>query len=185
MTSPKNMNGFTEKEWLKDFNEFVNIEGVAVPAELSQKILNQVHLALNPSAWLVFWKMLGVQAIVGALSLSICNQFDMNPFQTSFSLSDYFMKFGHSTCMTLCGVLFVSLAVGIARLILSKEEFLVLKKNVALQIFGLSAISLGVFAALGAEIALLIGFLWFIGAMIGGIVTVVLSAKFGRPIHIT
>lgn len=159
-----------EKEWLEDFKDFVNSDGVPVPEEISNRILRQVHRDLNPSTWLVFGKLLGIHALVGTLSLSICNQFGLNPFHTNFSLSDYFMKFGHSTCMVLCGVLFISLTIGLSYLVLRREELLVLSKNAPLQVFGLSILSLVAFVGFGAEIVLGVASLWFLGAMIGGLV---------------
>lgn len=165
--SPK----ITEKEWAEDFRDFVNSQGEPVPEELSQKILRRVHLDLNPSAWLVFLKMLGIHAVVGTLSLAICDQFDLNPFRTEFSLSQYFMKFGHSACMVLCGVLFIGLSILLAGIVLRKEETRVLAKNAPLQAFGLGVLSLAAFAALGAQVVLWFGTLWLVGAMIGGIGT--------------
>lgn len=82
------------------------------------------------------------------------------------------MKFGHSACMFLCGVLFISLTVMLGRMIFTQDEFRVLSKNAALQIFSLSVFSLVAFTAFGAEIALSIGVLWLTGAMLGGFTTV-------------
>lgn len=159
-----------EKEWLEDFKDFVNSDGAPVPEEVSNQILRQVHRDLNPSAWLVFSKLLGIHALVGTLSLAICNQFGLNPFHTNFSLSDYFMKFGHSTCMVLCGVLFISLTIGLSYLVLRRGELFVLSKNAPLQVFGLSILSLAAFIGFGAEIVFGIAGLWFLGAMIGGLI---------------
>jgi hypothetical protein len=158
-----------EKEWLEEFREFVQAEGLPVPKEISNSILNRVHKDLNPSAWVVFAKLLGIHGVVGTLSLAMCNQFGLNPFHTNLSLSEYFMKFGHSTCMVLCGVLFIGLTVFLGGFILRREELLVLSRNAPLQIFGLSVLSLGAFIGFGAEIVLGIGVLWFVGAMIGGL----------------
>ncbi|MGE3757699.1 MAG: hypothetical protein AB7H97_08080 [Pseudobdellovibrionaceae bacterium] len=160
-----------EKEWLEDFKAFVDSDGAEVPEEISNQILRKIHRDLNPSAWLVFSKLLGIHALVGTLSLAVCNQFGLNPFHTNFSLSDYFMKFGHSTCMALCGVLFISLTVGLCYVVLRREELFVLLKNAPLQVFGLSILSLAAFVGFGAEIVFGIAVFWFLGAMIGGIVT--------------
>lgn len=162
---------FTEKEWLEDFKEFVQADGVPVPMDVSEKILNRVRTDLNPSPWLVFAKLLGIHLVVGTLSLAICNQFGLNPFRTGFSLSNYFMKFGHSTCMVFCGVLFIGLTIILGQLFLRSEELLVLSRNAPLQVFGLTVLSMASFIAFGAEVVLGIGVLWFIGAMIGGVVT--------------
>lgn len=161
----------SEKEWLDEFKAFIQTEDVPVPKEVSENILNQVRADLNPSAWLVFAKLLGIHLVVGTLSLAVCNQFGLNPFRTTFSLSDYFMTFGHSTCMFLCGVLFIGLTVVLGQLVLRREELLVLSKNAPLQVFGLSVLSLAALIGFGAEVVLGIGALWFIGAMIGGLVT--------------
>jgi len=158
----------TEKEWLNEFNEFVSAEEVPVPEALSQRILLRTEKLMNPSPWLVFLKLLGIHTVFGTFSLSICNQFGLNPFNTNLSLSEYFMTFGHSVCMTLCGVIFVSFSLIAAWMILTRDEFIVLKKNYLIQIFSLSLLSLGAFIALGAHISLSIGILWFLGAIVGG-----------------
>lgn len=165
-------NKMTEKEWLEDFKDFVSGgEGSSVPESLSAQILQCIHKALNPSPWLVFFKLLGVHAVVGTLSLAICDQFGISPFNTGFSLAEYFMKFGHSVCMTLCGFLFISLSIVLGWIVLQREEMVVLKKNVFVQVPVLSALSLGVFMLLGAEIAFSIALFWLFGAVVGGLVT--------------
>lgn len=170
-----------EKEWLEDFKQFVSSEGSHVPHEVSNKILRQVHKDLNPSAWLVFAKLLGIHGVLGTLSLAICNQFGLNPFDTKFSLSEYFMKFGHSACMVLCGVLFIGLTIVLGHQVLRREELLVLSKNAPLQVFGLSVLSLVAFLAFGAEIVLGIAVLWFLGAMAGGIFAAKVIARKPSP----
>lgn len=158
----------TEKEWMEDFKEFAACEDMAVPEELSKKVLMSIQSQMNPSAWLVFLKVLGIHSIVGTLSLGICNQFGMNPFNTEFSLMDYFMKYGHTVCMTLCGFVFVSLSISIAILVLNSDEVRVFKKNSYIHIFSVSLFSLASFLTFGAEITLNFGFLWMIGAFLGG-----------------
>ncbi len=159
----------SEKEWLYDFKDFMESKSSAVPNEVSQKVLDFVRHDLNPSAWLVFAKLFSIHAVIGTLSLSVCNQFGMNPFRTGFSLSEYFMKFGHGTCMVLCGFLFVSLSILIASVMLKNTELRVLKKNALLQVPSLSLLSLAIFMAFGADILFQIAFLWSLGAMIGGL----------------
>ncbi len=161
----------TEQEWLKEFQDFVEAKEVEVPEELSHKILRRVYEDLNPSSWLVFSKLLAVHAVVGTLSLAICDQFGMNPFNTGFSLSRYFMKFGHNACMAMCGFVFLSLTVLISKNILRREEFFVLQKNLLLQGFFLSLISLAAFLAFGAEVIAGAAILWVIGAVLGSFVT--------------
>lgn len=160
----------SEKEWLAEFQEFAGAEKAVVPDALARTLQERIAADLNPPAWAVFGKLAGLQAVVGVLSLLLCNQFGMNPFGTEFSLSDYFMRFGHSTCMLLCGVLFASLSVAAAGWLLRPEEQKVFGRHPLLQLFALSTLSLGAFAAFGAEIALAIGALWLAGYFAGALV---------------
>ncbi len=164
----------TEKKWMEDFKDFVSSEGTPIPEYVSKNILGRIHKAMNPSSWFVFAKLFGIHLVVGTLSLGVCNQFGLNPFNTNFSLSDYFMKLGHSACMTFCGFLFVGLSVSLAAVILNNEEFRTLRRNSLLQVFVLGLFSLAVFIAAGAEIFFTIGLFWLIGAMIGGMLPVVI-----------
>ncbi len=161
-----------EKNWLKEFNEFMECDSATVPRQLSKTILDSIQRDMNPSAWSVFSKLFAVQSIAGTLSLLVCNQFGINPFQTGFSLSNYFMKFGHSTCMLLCGFIFLSVGISASRLFLRNEEFLVIKRNSFLQIFSLSLLFLGIFAIVGAELTITIGVMWMLGALLGGLLSV-------------
>lgn len=175
MKNPK----MTEKEWLKDFQEFMESDGAPVPQDISQKISRRIYKALNPSAWFVFVKLLAIHSVVGTLSLAVCDQFGMNPFNSGISLAHFFMKFGHSACMVLCGFLFVGLSVSLASLLMNFDEWKVLRKNLPVQIFALSMLSLGMFLAFGAEIVFGIALLWLAGAMVGGVVpTFILKRRF-------
>jgi hypothetical protein len=172
------MSKITEKEWMEDFQQFLRSEADSVPESVSNSVFTEVRRDLNPSALIVFAKLLGIHTVVGTLSLAICNQFGVSPFSSGFSLSDYFMKFGHSACMFFCGTLFLSLSMVMFRLFVRPEEFRVLRRNVWLQVVGLGAISLGVFAMMGAEFTLAIGALWLTGAMLGGVGTVYIPTRF-------
>lgn len=162
----------TEKEWLEDFKDFVATKEIAVPDQVSKQILSRIHSDLNPSSWIVFLKLLGIHSVVGTLSLAICDQFGMNPFNMSFSLSQYFMKFGHSFCMTLCGFLFLGLTGFFSQVIMRQGEFRVLRKNVLIQVFILSLLSLVFFIAFGVEIVIGTFILWLVGALIGGLASI-------------
>lgn len=163
-----------ENEWIDDFKEFLSSEEVPVPENVSKKILTKVHSSMNPSSWIVFAKLLGIHSVFGTLSLAICNQFDLNPFNTSFSLSDYFMKLGDSFCMALCGFLFIGLSISFAWILLNRDEFQILRKNSTIQIFSLSLISLAGLAIFGANVIFGFALLWLLGAMIGGTLPILL-----------
>lgn len=161
-------NSRNENEWLSDFNDFMDSANNQPPEKLSLKILQRTQKLLNPSPWIVFIKLMGIHVVFGTLSLAICNQFDMNPFNTHLSLSEYFMSFGHSMCMTFCGFIFVTFSLLAAWTLLTRDEFYVIKKNYFIQAFSLSFLSLATFVALGAHVSLSIAILWTLGALIGG-----------------
>jgi hypothetical protein len=157
------------KEWMKEYSEFLNAEEMRVPTDLNQKVLEDIQALLNPNAWFVFIKILGIHLIVGFFSLAICHQFGMNPFRTERSLADWFMDlWGHSACMVGCGVVFVSLSIFAAGYFLTIEEVKALKRTEFLQIISLGAVSLVLFAILGSELAIDFAGLWLLGALIGG-----------------
>lgn len=175
------------KEWMNDYSEFLNAEETRVPSELSERILGNIHSLLNPSAWNVFAKLFGIHLIVGFLSLSICHQFGVNPFGTTHSLSDWFMEmWGHSACMIGCGVLFVGLTLLAAGYFLTVEEVRALRRTEFLQILSLGVVSLAIFAAFGAELALALAGLWLLGGLVGGFVAteVVWKLKSGTAVAI-
>jgi hypothetical protein len=157
------------KEWINEYSEFLEAEGVRVPHQLSQRVLGDIQALLNPSAWAVFAKLLGIHLVIGFFSLAICHQFDMNPFGTTHSLSGWFMEmWGHNVCMFGCGVTFMSFSVLAAGFLFNAEEVKALRRTEFLQTLSLAVVSLLIFAAFGAELALTIAGLWLLGAVIGG-----------------
>ncbi len=157
------------KEWLAEYNEFLNVKELKVPSHIEQGLLSQVHALLHPSAWIVFAKLLGIHMTIGFFSLSICHQFGMNPFGTTHSLADWFMlQWGHGACMIACGVFFISFSILTAGYFLTIEELRVMRGTEFLQVFALAGASLGVFWFAGAELALSFVGLWFLGMLVGG-----------------
>lgn len=168
------------KEWLKDYSEFLAADQARTPDPLSRSVLGQIQTLLNPRSWMVFAKVLGIHVIVGFFSLGICHQFGVNPFGTTRSLSDWFMEmWGHSACMIGCGVIFVSLSILVSGYFLSIEEVRALRRTEFLQTLGLGVVSLAMFVAAGAEVAVTFAALWLLGALLGGYVAteVVMQAK--------
>ena len=162
------------KKWLSEYEAFLKSDDAVVPKETSEKLFSRMQEFVNPSAWVVFFKVLGIHIAVGFLSLSVCHQFGMNPFGTESSLDDWFMSmWGHSTCMIACGTLFVGASFLTAGYFLSIEEVGALKRTEFIQTLGLGATSLAIFAAVGAELAVTFAGLWLLGALIGGFLATV------------
>jgi len=96
-----------KEQWLKEFTEFSQLDSskVDVPSALFESLKKRIF----PSPWMVLGKVAGIHVVVGFLSLGICSQFGLNPFQTERSLADLFMRYGgHNFCMLACGVLFMA-----------------------------------------------------------------------------
>lgn len=165
------MSGNDNKKWLNEYEAFLSAEDAVVPREATDKVFSQMQELINPSAWMVFFKVLAIHLTVGFLSLSVCHQFGMNPFGTESSLDDWFMAmWGHSTCMIACGTLFLSASILTAGYFLSVEEVKALKRTELLQALSLGSISLAFFAIFGAELAVTFAGLWLLGALVGGFV---------------
>ena len=159
---------------IQEYNEFCNDDSVAPPPH----VFTALKKRLFPNPWLVFGKISVVHGIVGFLSLGICNQFGLNPFNTPYSLSDLFMTTaGHNFCMVACGVLFISLTYLLSNLFLTLEEFDCIRKYEWLQIGVLSLASLASFYFLGAQLVGTFVGLWLLGALIGGFLSIEISFK--------
>lgn len=161
------MNPFKEMTYLKEFSEFINTASEPVPEALSQAIVSTTRRQFLWQKAYVFAKLLGIHTIMSSLSLYVCHQFDMNPFGSRFSLSDYFMAFGHSTCMIFCGFLFLGGSFLVARAVLKENDFSIIRRSYPLQIFILCSLSLGAFMALGAHLTFGMAALWVTGAYLG------------------
>ena len=174
------MNDNKNNEWLKDYQEFVNSEET-VPTEINNKVYDRIKSLLNPNSLVVFSKILGIHLGVGFLSLSVCHQFGINPFNTERSLADWMMSVGgHHFCMIGCGILFVCLSILAAGNFLTIEEINALKRTQYLQTLVLGLISLGIFISFGAEFAFGIAALWLLGGFAGGLAATQTILKFKR-----
>ena len=176
------MNPKNEKSWMKEFEEFSQIptESVVVPKSLFESLQNK----LFPNQWIVFSKVTGIHVFVGFLSLGVCNQFGLNPFNTNASLSNWFMKTaGHNICMVFCGVFFVGATYFLANLILNLEELEAIRKFEWLQVSILSLGSLAAFYFFGADIVMSFALLWLIGAFLGGLLFIEGSYSLRRQMN--
>lgn len=163
----------SNKDWLIEYEEFLNADKSEMPADVYERVLTNLKKLVDPSPLMVFFKVLGIHSVVGFLSLSICHQFGLNPFNTETSLADWMMHMGgHNACMVGCGILFVGLSLFLAGYFLSIEEVIALKRTKVLQTVALGVISMSLLIAVGAQVALTIGVLWFVGAMVGGMIAV-------------
>lgn len=171
-----------EKEnWMKEFADFEKSSS-EVPAGL----FSTVQARLFPNPWKVFGKVVGVHAVVGSLSLAVCNQFGLNPFNTQQALTGWFTKIaGHHFCMLLCGTFFMMTTYLLANLVLTLEEMEAVKRYEWLQTGIIGLISLAAFYFFGAELVGTFMFLWLIGALIGGFLSIEGSYRLRRVLSVS
>ncbi len=160
-----------EKQLKDEFKDFLELSEENVSLLVAQTIKQKIYQELHPSLIMIFIILTGIQLVAGTFSLALCNQFGMNPFQTSFSLSEYFMHYGHTFCMFCCGLLFLSVGPLCAGFFLSRDQIRVLRQKIFIFIPLITLSSLTLFLLLGAMERWEIVIAWLVGALIGGIVT--------------
>jgi hypothetical protein len=160
--------------WKQDLAEFASVDPATLPIGLSDSVTGTILNELRPSALKVFGKITFIQFFVGLVTLLFCPQFGLS-LTSSMGLMPYLMKYGESVCMLGCGALFMGASLLSASFLLKPEEVRVLKSQALLQLPLLCTLSLGVLICVGAEIALVLGFVWGVGAVTAGISTLELG----------
>lgn len=157
----------TKTNWKEDFDAFISIRSTRIPFSLEEKVLGDIEKQINPSLVKVFTKALSIHFLVSLLTLLFCPQFGFS-LVSYFDLSSYLMKFGHTVCMIGCGAIFVGLSFASMSLLLKPEEIRVLREQKSFHLLSLSGLSLGAFLCFGADIVLVAGATWLLGAALGG-----------------
>lgn len=169
------MSSNQNKEWGNDFSEFLSSSEMTPPASLSRKVLERVASDLNPSPWAVFSKLIAVVIVAGSLSLLICPQFGLGSYYSP--LMHFFMQLGSTGCRAACGAFFMVTSIVSACLILRPEELRVVKRTKFLALSAISGLGLGVFMCTSPEIILSAALAWFIGALVGGFLSLELGLR--------
>lgn len=108
--------------------------------------LKQELQKLKPVRFFPFTlKLIGIHAVATLLTLSICPQFGVEGLKPWIDLSDVFMRFGHTACQAMCGMIYFSLSMLVASLVIRKEELFYLKRYRLLFSSVLISLSLGFF----------------------------------------
>lgn len=155
-----------QKEWLKDYQSFLNADEIAPPRELSERIFKMVHDDLSANGWHVLSKLALFQGVLGSFSLMICSQFGLG----SGKLVMAFMHLGDNICMALCGALFLGLGTMAAGYFLKSAEVKLIRQMGYLPILLTGLLSLGVFFGFGAEVVASLAFIWLLGGFVGGLI---------------
>jgi hypothetical protein len=173
------MNFGSKDEWLNELVEFSRLPKSEAPA----RVLQRLQTRLFPNPWIVFGKIATLHGLVGFLSLAICDQFGLNPFQTTQSLTIWFMSLaGHHFCMVLCGMFFMTTTYLLANVVLTLEELESIKRHEWLQTSVVCLTSLAAFAFFGAELVGTFVLLWLVGAVSGGLLSIEVSYRLRREL---
>lgn len=160
-----------KNDWFHDFNEFSSVDSDKV--QVSEAAYRRIKNRLFPHPGMVFGKVVLIHTVVGSLSFAACHQFGLNPFRTQTSLMDLFMRIGgHSFCMIFCGIFFMSITYLLANLFLNLEELETIKRHKLRQTGIMGMVSLVAFHFFGAQLVATFAFLWIVGALIGGLVSI-------------
>ena len=164
------------KDIKKDFESFVNEPADAAG---SSYVLAKIHADLKkelPSAWKVSSKLGAAHLLGSTVSLMGCSQFGIQLFFKGGGMMDYFMRITPHYCEFFCGALYLAVSLIVARMILSRDEWLVIRRSKTFSIAALALISLGGFAMVSHEVTFEAGVIWLLGAAVGGeLVTLVKS----------
>lgn len=165
--------------WQAEFADYA--KPLSDSVQLPSGILEQIKQRIFPNPWKVFAKVSVIHASVGFLSLAVCNQFGLNPFQTQQILTDWFMRIaGHHFCMLLCGVFFAASTFLLGNLFLTLEEFATIQRSAWLQSMVIGLFSLAAFYFFGAQLVGTLVGLWFLGLLLGAFVSIEGSYRLRR-----
>ncbi|MBX9768506.1 MAG: hypothetical protein K2X47_14625 [Bdellovibrionales bacterium] len=156
------------ESWMKEFAEFSEAEGISPPPILTERILSRVKADLNPDPLRLFGKIGVIQIFVGLFVAVLCPQFGLGLYEST-RLMEFFMQFGHYTCMVACGGFFVGSTAVVSNIFLTTEELRVVRERKISYFATLSILSMGAFIALGGEVAFSFGMVWLLGALFGSI----------------
>lgn len=107
-------------------------------SDLQRKDLISLHL-----------KIIFLYTITGFISLAICPQFGLNPFNRSPELIHMFMQYGTWACGLFCGSLFMGIGALIKFMVLGRKDILLLSRVSTLNITIVSALIYGLFMMIG------------------------------------
>lgn len=150
---------------------------------IEQKIKNTVFERLHPAPLFVSSKMLVIHLVSAIITLAVCPQFGKKIFSIDINLMDYFMMLtGPRYCIILCGVFFIGTSLFINSIFLNHDELRLVRQHRTMTVFSLVLISFGSFVMFDPVLFLESTIFWFIGAIIGGYLSLEVGEFFKRHV---
>ena len=162
--------------WVQEFKSFLAASQLIPPENVSRYILSRIHRELNPSPNAVAFKILTLHLIVGVVMTAFCPQLGVGPLFGEMGLMHFFMHFGEVFCAIACGAMLLAGGIGVALLVLTREESRVARRYGFLNILLLVAVSFTILLLTGGTADRLTYALWVIGALAGGSITLGLGS---------
>lgn len=160
----------------KDFIQFKNSSD-ETSLELDEKIMTFVKNDLKVSHSKVFFKIVLVQSFIGALTMIFCPQFEMS-LTNNYELFHFFHRnFGHTICMLICGSIFMGSGAIFAALLFKAPERKLILSSKFYYSLSLSALAVGVFYLLGANIFINALLFWLLGAFVSQVILFSIGTK--------
>jgi hypothetical protein len=187
----KNKPDFNEKEWLTEFRSFQDPNSTTLPKpELSMKILESVKNDLSPAFSKVLTRLIQIQFIAGAITLSVCPQFGVGPIGGGSGLVGFVEQYGHLVCGAFCGAFFLIFAAIFAGLFLSRPERKKISENPLLAFSSVSMISFVLLSLISLmtqqnhhshELSFIL--MWFVSGILIGSLTFILVSNLKNKIR--
>jgi hypothetical protein len=159
-----------EKMDRKEFAEFVDAEPVSPRKETDAAIYRLARRNFRPVAWVLLARILLVQISSGILTLAVCPQFGIGSNTHNVLLHSFHSLGNPSVYYLSCGILFVLFGAALNGFITNRKGLISLGKSRYAYFSAYSVCAYGIFGALGAEVFLVGGIFWILGAALGNII---------------
>lgn len=170
-------------KYAKDFAAFTRGSDEP-PAEVSKRLLQQVHARMTPSFLKLLPKILILHLLSAVLSLSICEQFGFRLIGEGPGLMGTFASLGTYGCMAACGFVFLGLSLLLCGLFLEFEDLSFLRKRRFAVVGVLSFASLLSFLAGQGFVVIGSALAWGAGSMLGGLAILEAASWLRLRLHI-
>lgn len=151
-----------------NYESFIQGEDKTAPQHLKQNILNAIGADLKISPAQTWLKFSAIHAVIGAISLLFCPQFNLS-LSGKKDLYHYFHQtLGHEGCMLVCGAIFLGTGALASVVLMRQAEVQLVRRSLMMAFLLLAFVSLGLFFSFGAQIYLDLATPWLLGAVFGG-----------------
>lgn len=140
---------------------------------LDLKIQNSISSLQKRDIFFLHLKIIILYIITGFISLSLCPQFGLNPFNRSPELIHMFMSYGTWTCGLFCGSVFMGVGAVLKFILLGRKDILLLRNIKLINMILMTAFIYGLFMFMGNKNStsfINFSIVFFSSWLIGGII---------------